>query len=526
MMKKVVYGFLLGTIICCLGCGANKNTAAENPNEDIPISQETDREQSVSDTETENADNSQATSASYLNVSTDYHWDNCIEDVMIMDAHYDTINFSSAEYPLLTEAVQNYNTDYTNSVESSIEEMTAWGLEEYEEYGADAFLGPYTYQADMFICRGDSAVLSVGMIGYVYQGGVHGTTWFDSVNFDAQTGEEISLEAVIPDMNGLSEIIAQEILEKYPDITYWTDTLEETIQDYVLPAEEDSFYELTWTLGYDGVTFYFGNYDIGSYADGLQVVTVTRSEYPEIFADSYFACVDTDYAVSLPTWYSDTDLNDDGVTDYISVTGNYNPDYGQYESYVIQINDFTYQQDTYYYDLETYFVKNGTDNYLYIERTAESDYRSVGVYKITPDEVSYIGEFGGGIGSFTNGRNFEIIRRVDLLSTYSIIVDSYMGEDGMPVAHGDVYEVEYAFTLTSIAPIEAELTDGNGNLTGETCVFPEGTNFTFVRTDGESFTEMCTDDGQYCIFYVEPGWPVTVNGTNGEELFEMMFFAG
>jgi hypothetical protein len=281
-------------------------------------------------------------------------------------------------------------------------------------------------------------------------------------------------------------------------------------------------------LDYDGVTFYFGNYEIAAYVAGLQQVTLSYKEYPELMAGSYFTNAPKDYVLALNDvgMLSDVDLTGDGTTDYISVSRNYNGVTDYSESYDVTVNGNSFTQEIYCYDLDTYLVKSEGDYYLYAHRTMENDYQTVNVFKITDTSVESVGEFEGGVEMFTNSKEFEVSRRFDLLSTYQAVAKCYVGEDGLPVEYNNTYKVLRDMVLISITDMTVDLIDEEGNLLGSTYTFPAGTTYRFIATDGSSFVDVEMNDGQRGRLYVTSGWPIMVNGIDAEELFEMLYFAG
>lgn len=467
--------------------------------------------------------------AEYLWVARDRNYDSCYEEAYIMYGHYNTLHLENTEYPELTKAVQSYNTLLSNEMQAGMNRLEEWGLEEYREYGAEAFRGPYILENDMFLRRADSAVLSVVENIYEYSGGAHGNKYFGSVNIDVATGEDLALEDVIVDLRLLPGILETELKEKYPDVEYWTDSLHSMLMEYVEPTTEDFAPDFTWTLDYEGVTFYFSDYEISSYVDGTQQVTLTYSEYPEIFKGSYFTTgTEKNYVLELPdSWrISDVDLYGDGKTDYISVRRNYTGEGDFSDSYDVTVNGNTFTQDTYCYDLDTYLVKAEDEYYLYVQRKVENDYKTMCIFRITDNSVEFVDEIDGGVEIFTNSKEFEVSRRFDILSTYEATAKCYVGEDGLPVEYNNTYKVIRDVVLTSITDITVDLIDEEGNLLGSAYTFPAGTTYRFIATDGASIVDVEMNDGQRGRFYVTPGWPVTVNGTNAEELFEMLYYAG
>lgn len=534
MKKKLVAAMLVAALLAFGGCNsANMSYESAATGEIVEeIIESTGEEASSTQGEQSSVDSEQATvpvtESKYLDVEFDYFSDNYYEEVSMMYGHYNTIKFNSTEYPALTAALDAYNENHASEAQSYLDEMEEWAKDQCKEYGADMFIGPYVAERDMYLRRADTQVLSVVEACYSYEGGAHGNSYYTSVNFDVQTGEEIALESVITDMNRLPDILATEIQEKYSDLTFWTDDLAGMFQEYITPADTEYPPEFTWTVDYQGVTFYFNDYELGSYANGRQEVMLSYSEYPEIFDSTYFENVEKNYVVALiNSWTgTDLDLNDDGVTDYISVKKNYSVDTDFCESFDVTVNGNTFTHETYFYDLWTYYVKSGDNNYLYVQRRAESDFECVSVFKITENSVEYIDDFSGSLGSFTNSMDFKVAKRMDLLSTYFGTADCYVGENGLPVEKNHVYSVTGEVVITSTVPITADLVDEEGNLLGTSHEFPAGTNFQFISTDSETYVDMLTSDGKNCRFYTTPGWPPTVNEMNAESCFEMLWYAG
>ncbi len=531
MKKKFLAIVMAGLILSVSGC-SSLNAALEGAStgevgkEEIV---ETESASSAQDAQNPEETDKEVTAVSnYLDVDFNYFVDSYYEEVSLMYGHYNSICLNSTEYPALTAAVEAYNEELEGARQSYLDELEAWATDEYKSYGADSFMGPFVMEADMYLRRADRQVLSVVEACYAYEGGAHGNQYYTSVNFDVQTGEHISLDSVIADMDSLPAVLATEVQEKYPDLTFWAEDLSTVFQDYITPSNAEYAPEFTWTVDYQGVTFYFSDYELGSYADGRQEVLISYTEYPELLNGTYFENVDDYYVIALlDNWAgTDLDLNGDGVTDYVSVHRNYNVDTEYCESLTVTVNGNAFTQDVYFYDLWSYFVKSGDNNYLYIQRVAESDYMCVSVFKLTENSVEYVGDFANSLEDFTNSASFKVAKRMDLLSTYFATADCTVGENGLPVEISDVYTIKGQLILTSTAVIPAELVDEEGLLLGETYEFPVGTAFEFVVTDGETYVDVLADDGQRCRFYTEAGWPPTVNEMNAENCFEMLLYAG
>lgn len=542
MKKKFLLSAILIVVLCLCGCntqitfgdntdqGSQTGQVSESQNDSVENSQDGSQDNDAEVTE-------QAQTSKYLNVSIDELYDGEYDQVSLMYGTCCQIQLDAPEYPALEAAVAQYNTETEQNWITSMNDLKSWAREDYNSAFSEGyeFWGPYVSEDEMYITRADDKVLSAVTENYWYSGGAHGMNGYSAVNFDTQTGKILAVEDVIPNTAALPNALAVEMLEQYPHLTTtiqdtWSMSLEDYLASYLTPEEVDDITpEFTWTLGYEGVTFYFGAYEIGSYADGNQVVVLTYNEYPELFNKEYFTGVTQDYAVQImPFWYGEegfTDLNGDGVMDMITIDGNYWTEHEQYSSIDITVNGNTYSHDAYYYELTSYLVKANGNTYVYVERLGDSDFRTVSVFKITESSVEYVGDVDGGIIDFNNSADFGFEKRFDLLSTYYGQCRCYVGEDGMPVEKCGAYEIIVDIPIVSTVDITAELVDENGSLLGESKTFPAGTSYTFQTTDGMTYVDMLTSDGSRCRLYTTSDSP-TVNGMNATECFEMLYYAG
>lgn len=541
MRKKFLLSAILISALCLCGCNTQitfgDNTEQGSQTGQVSESQN-DSVENSKDGSQDNVGEVTEQTSKYLDVSIDWRYDSDYDQVALMNGNCCLFELDAPEYPALEEAVAQYNTETEQNWITSMNELRSWARDDYNASVADGydFYGPYVSEDEMYITRADDKALAAVTENYWYGGGAHGMIGYSAVNFDTQTGRKLAIEDVIADTNALPNALATEMLEQYPHLeeatqNMWQMSLEDYLASYLTPEEvNDITPEFTWTLGYEGVTFYFGAYEIGSYADGNQVVVLTYNEYPELFNKEYFTGVTQDYVMQiLPFWYGEegfTDINSDGVMDMIIIDGNYSTEFEMYSSLDVTVNGNTYSREAYYYELTSYVVKANGNTYVYVERLGDSDFRTVSVFKITESSVEYVGDVDGGIIDFYNSADFGLTKRFDMLSTFSGVAKCYVGDDGMPVEKAGAYEIMGEGTITSTVEITAELVDENGNLLGESKAFPAGTIYDFERTDGMTYVDMLTNDGSRCRLYTTNQWPPTVNGMDAQNCFEMLGFAG
>ena len=384
----------------------------------------------------------------------------------------------------------------------------------------------YSRSADIYIQRQDSMVLSVVKDCYEFSHGAHGAGWYESTNLNTQTGEEIPIDSVITDFTCLSAILEEELQEQYPHLE--DVSMAEKIEKYIITDDSGYDYSLAWTLEYDGVRFYFGHYEVGvGYGGGRQSVNLLYSEYPELFNSMYFEGVQDDFVVPFSNSHCyGADLNEDGITEYITVSQDYESksSAGYYTHYIVQLDDVVWNQEENYNYLRTFLVRNGEQHYLYIARGLRGEQNLLSpltVFAVTANTIDYVGEFEGELQYFSNSSSFQICRPIDFLGSYNVIMECCVDDTGMPVAIQDRHIIADEVVLTSTAEIEAELIDEDGNLLGTSYVFPAGTRFTLKVTNAESHVEAETSDGRRCILYVNQGTTTMVNGYDATTVFDL-----
>lgn len=526
MKKKALLAVAILATACLTGCNLNISFTPDEQMSEA-VSEVSSEEVNVTEKESNQIQSSESNNEVPVETSQAIQIDfesvyESNDNPFLWAVSYEYPVLDDERYPELSMAIQDYRMNYVRNIEAARDELAALAESDYSEYGEEQWMGYYTISESMTVKRADATAVSILEQGYLYQGGAHGSDGFGCFNVDTKTGDILALNDVITDMDALSEIIATEMLELYPDITYFTPTLEETIEMYITPE-----ITLTWTLDYNGVTFYFGSYEIGTYADGRQQVTVLFSEYPSIFNTYYFNNVVDDYVIPASAWGSlDVDLDADGDLDHITTVENYTDPASGFSSFTICINGQEYTQDAYGWVLEPYYVRANGKSYLYVTGTQEDYVAESFVYEITGSSIEYKGNFNGAVKYFTNSSDFCVTERMNMISTMVGVAHCYVGADGMPVNKSGTYDVFQSeeIILTSTKEIAAELVDANGNLTGESYTFPVGSTFQYLRTDGKTYVDTLAGDGQYCRFYTtNGGWPPIVNGMDATECFETVY---
>ncbi len=396
------------------------------------------------------------------------------------------------------------------------------------------YFSPYESLEQASVRRADSKVLSILYHGYTYTGGAHGFPYFWGESYDVFTGELLTLSDVVTQKDELSDLIWKELSEAYPGETWGGEV---NLADWI-EAED----VLSWTLDYNGITFYFNPYDLAAYAYGRQQVTLTFSEYPNLVKEEY-QMIPVSYGMQLPkdcNFYDD--VTKDGKADIISwnTIGLYD---GAAETLTVTLNGTDYDFEIYAFDTEVTLLKTREgEYYLYVQNTMENDYIETHCYRLGED-VEHTGVMDGGMqyhyhkaedmyfvsDVLTNPDSFRMSVRTQIASTVNGSREYRVGTHGIAVSDDPFYQfpVEARFVFTVLHDFNAELYDEKNHSAKGTVTVAEGEQVTYYATDNDRYIWLLLEDGTLCRKEVViDDYLPTVDGYPVEEMFEGVLYAG
>lgn len=516
-MKQKRWCILLALTLGLTGCGGGQ-TAAPEPDPAPPA---------VSDgTEVPEKTGAEPLRLLHLLQSSDglQEWG---EDAPVCTADWDSLRLSAgdeADFPALAAAFDRINADTRAGMQTFFDENLPDAQEMAAEH-RDWFSG-FTSACTYAVQRADAQLVSIRVDTSEHTGGAHPNYGSFGLNLDPATGEEVGLTDVMTDLTGLPALLAEKIeagceVEPFGDVA-------EMLSGY---APE----QYAWTVDYQGITFYFSPYELAPYAAGLLTATVRFDEAPARFAPACTA--QPAYGFAEPLWLWRENALDGGS---LLIQPSRSDESDAYDGFELIWNGQTYaEKDWYTYELTPYWVRltaDGGQSFLYMETLSDNDYRTLSVYALTGEGVKPVGDLPGtGFHSalmgetgwqevFNDPARFTLDTRIDLLGTMTgTRVCRTQPGDGLPRAETDSYALPADFPplVTKRALEVTRLPDGK-----ETRL-PAGTQLSFLRTDGESYVELRTADGQDCRLDVARGdteW--TVNGVSEWDCFEELRYAG
>lgn len=379
--------------------------------------------------------------------------------------------------------------------------------------------------------RADNYIVSILEYNWGYTGGVHPNYGWSGRNYHPETGEEVALTDVMTDVTDLPSLLANKITEKYSDMEFFN--LEENLSQY---TPED----FTWTVDYQGITFWFSPYEIAAYAFGTLSARIWFDEAPERFTKEYLIAPEA-YAVSVPLWLDmEFDLTaDDGKRDSVSV----DPMADQYGSYYMlsaAVNDERYTDEVNYaYHFDAYLVHMGETNYLYSDSTSDNDFHILTVLDLnddTPQQIRQMSETGFYSEFVFEGEDgvvyrdvlidpfgFRLGTRLEVLGVKNGKARYKVSEtDGTPQMIDEAYHIEDGVGLKLKIPVEVQFLP---NEAWEE--LPAGETLYPLRTDGKTYLDMKTEDGREVrVQYYAETYPHRINGIDEEAYFENLIYAG
>lgn len=449
----------------------------------------------------------------------------------------------AAEYPVLSRALGALNAEsaansresYTNLLAAADADMqrrtaalaadpAADSTDDEANTGFEMF---YRHD-DLTLPRADSRAVSILYSMTSFSGGVHGNYYFYSTNLDTATGRSLALGEVVTDMSRLRTILENKLRETYPEADF--SGLEDALNGYF--ADPASF---TWTLDYEGLSFFFSPGELASFEDGKLICSLRFSELAGL-CDAYYTSPPTDYVVPFTDErVLNLDINADGVSDDISVKKVYSDKLDEIEKLVISVGGKEYVANTPMLECTLYLVNIASARYyLYVSAQNLTGYGYVSVYKLDRSGASLVGmvydsslyaagyaDTLPGVPLLTNPECFTLGTRIRYLGTLTGIKTYSVGLDGMPTTADAYYTLSGAQPLTLKSQLVTATIDAGGSGTFAAATIDPGTRMSFLRSDGAGAVDMVTDSGVYCRLYVSGSLGSQyVNGMPAENLFD------
>lgn len=388
------------------------------------------------------------------------------------------------QYTFLTEALGDAALDAEIKTV-----MTSYGVDD-ETIGC--YVGNYIQRADACVY----SVVRKCMIGELEQGETSLDIYLKTClyngyfgyTFDSQTGKRLTLADVITDQDLLPELI----------VTFLEEIYQETVPEETI-AELLRGDALSWSLGYQGITFYIQSEQIGIEDIRIYQVPILFAAKPDLFADKY---------CDIPEYYAmqydfmegvAADTDNDGKAEWI--------DMGRWEDVADKF------EDAWVRNVRLILVSGKNGNvFLYIYTDGTLDFSGeAAVYDLAGEMPAYIS---------TDGELIERKRLIDPAYVTSRMSDEFMlfgvyaeqyngigriyrisdiSATGIRQETGDTWFYERWNTLYEVVnPIEGIIVNIDGEEQGEQINLTEGMQVMAFRTDRHSYIDFILEDGRLC----------------------------
>lgn len=459
--------------------------------------------------------------------------------ILLCSVEWNTLGLgeeSAASFPELERALRELNGENEEIYHEILKQMlpdAAAAAGEWEYFSG------FTSNSDLYVQRADDRLFSVRADEDEYTGGVHPNYWTYGINIDPATGEKVELTQVLTDTRELPAILTEKLKEKYQLEEFYS--LSEQLEEY----EPQHF---SWTMDYQGITFYFSPYEIASYAAGLLTATIWFEELPELFQPRYTVAPEFGWAKELPVYNEvEADLDpQDGEKDRLTVS-TVEEEYGNLQLYVYRDDEVFVLEEFYGYEAKPMLVCHGMPGqerfFLYVEGVAENDYSNLYVYDLNGDGVTLNGHlYGAGLPGMWRDDEGEFGTWYESVLTdpSAPVLDSIIHSLGTRVGYrtysadpmdGTLHPIEQYYEVSGSEPpirssVDLEVTILPGE---EREIVPAGSEFLLRRIEPDSYAELELEDGRMCRIdfgYDEERWEPLINGIPEWECFEDLVYAG
>lgn len=443
------------------------------------------------------------------------------------------------EYDGVTNALIEFNNTKKESAEASRDTYVE-EAKDMVESGAGTSYFPLYDVSYQYIMRSDERVVSLAYYNESFFGGAHGMYGWIGYNFDPVTGSQLKITDVVSDVDYLNEVLLELIMEY--DGSLSADSVDIMLDEYkgMIESGEGDY---KWSIDYSGITVYFNPYELGSYAQGAQLIRIRFEDYPVLFSD-FYAVRPSAYITGgevLKGVYCD--LDNDGEEEQVYISSTQGDEFDVLDVSIGIGDDIYYLEDITGFDINTFIVhqENGTE-YLMLEVEGINAYSKTMLISFEDGSYNICDVIESGLGGIilsdypddfiyahiipNDPSYFMLISKFDILSSFSGRMWYSINADGTFERYADIYDVTPSYVLVSTKDITAYKTDDYGYATSDQVVLPAGTNMEITGTDGYTYVNVCADGEYYSICIEVDGYDQRIDGVSIFDIFEELYFAG
>lgn len=516
MKKKSLILFICAMLIFTMSCGKNKHSS--NTISSTAISKD-DTSDNLKETEKDLQDTGSITADSLYSVIPTHHssqFPSKDQSVVLLYSDYVTIEIQGEEYRTLANKVADWQDTQLEALEKEEAEYVQKASE--DRLNMTDFYG-YSLSYNLALKRLDHRVLSMTRTCYNDFGGVHPFNYVEGINFDAATGELLSLEDVVNDYDSFS----------WAAITYIINYLENS--DYaegLFPQYteliSDSFASTFWYFSAEGITMIYNTYEIAPYAAGTIEVSLPLEDFSDYFKADY-QIKEEPGLIAVPLGETVT-VHLNGTAHTILLKDLYSTStsntYAE-NSVTITLDNSSFSMDNYfYYNCDCYMIRQDDRILLMLDGDAASDDYVTVLLDISDGTIREVTSTGAAI-CFPGINTALLSLRLDILGTYSCEVnhDLSKGNELKPLETEYIILNSYQNLVTTR---ELPVTDADGRER----TLPAGTSLIPLSTDGTSYMRFSNakNKKEYTLNFSRKEYTIIIDGIAEYEYFEVLPYAG
>lgn len=553
-MKKIYLMCIMGIGFLMVGCG-NKETKTVTES----IFSET-VEDTISTEETTDAGVSEVVDEIKENIEEVFDSKNLdiSEDVLLVEKPATYLNYwdestneTRVSYSMQGLAIINEGYEKLQNVldNQAKEEYLAFeedyneNCEFFKENADTAYDENWTSTNEITVTRTDSQVLSFYEQLYTYLGGAHPDSARLGYNYDAQTGEELSLKEYVANYEELYDLVIEYLENNFTEEDGLFEDYKDTVYKDFFEQQTDEYgitYKVNWYVEKNALHVCFNEYEIGPHSLGTIDIPFYVDDYEDVLGELNFEKT-ASYAKKFYTYQNIlVDLDNDGELETVEVeTEDINP--GEDGIYLkVNVTDdgntSTCTEEEWYELDQLYLIKNSVGKYyLYADIKEYNDYHTLAIFDLNGSEPKFVDNADGlWENNIIDTENFYLSTRDDVLGTYENTCLYYVGEDGLPCRKDDKTVIlSYAFDKFFEDGFHREAYNYvtlKMDISGENENILSGTEWQPVEVINNEKVILVSPNGKKIELKLEPdteaGWGYLINGISQDELFDGIFYAG
>lgn len=183
-------------------------------------------------------------------------------------------------YPALAQSLEDYNAETYEYAVSTLAQASESAREEEEGYLFTSFEESW----ELEVLRADERAAGWLVVYTFYYNGLHPVTYYGTDMIDTKTGEKLMLSDVVKDVDGLAQVILENLTAIDDGYVF-----SEEENEQMLPLIEDMIDGgyLPWVLDDTGFHAYFDAYALQYYAFGPIFADLSYEKYQDLFYEDY-----------------------------------------------------------------------------------------------------------------------------------------------------------------------------------------------------------------------------------------------